>query len=120
MVHRLRLVYPRGARQRKRTETGRSLRTKTYASPTSNNNTPTPNGRLFMLAATVGQGMMQFTQALALQATPGAATLGQTASLKMGGFNRNQIAILKDACGVKLAKDIPHIWYMIQTTKGKG
>jgi hypothetical protein len=63
-----------------------------------------------LLAATVGQGMMQFTHALAPQATPGAATLGRTASIQMGkGFNCNQIAKLKDACGVNMAKIIPHI-----------
>jgi hypothetical protein len=73
-----------------------------------------------LLAATVGQGMMQFTHALAPQAAPGATTLGQTASLKMGnGFNHDQILKLKDACGVNMAKDTPHIWYVIQTTKGK-
>jgi hypothetical protein len=73
-----------------------------------------------LLAATVGQGMMQFTQVLAPQAAPGAATLGQTASLKMGkGFYRDQIVKVKDACGVNKAKGIPHIWYIIQTTKGK-
>jgi hypothetical protein len=71
-------------------------------------------------AATVGLGMMQFTNALVPQAAPGAATLGQTASLKIRkGFNRDQIVKLKDACGVNMAKDIPHIWYMIQTMKGK-
>jgi hypothetical protein len=72
-----------------------------------------------LLAATVGQGMMQFTHALAPQAAPGAASLGQMASLEMGkGFNCDQIAKLKDACGMNMAKDTPHIWYIIQMTKG--
>ncbi len=63
---------------------------------------------------------MHFTQAVAPQAPAGAILLGQTASLKMGkGFDRDQIAKLKDVCGVKLTKDIPHIWYKIQSTKGK-
>jgi hypothetical protein len=73
-----------------------------------------------LLAATVGQGMMQFTQALAPQAEPGAAALGQTASLETGkGFDSDQIAKLNNTCGIKLATDSPHIWYMIQTTKGE-
>jgi hypothetical protein len=73
-----------------------------------------------LLAATVGQGMMQFIHALAPQAAPRAATLGHMASLKTGkGFDHNQIAKLKDACGVNMAKDIPHILYIIPMTKGK-
>ncbi len=73
-----------------------------------------------LLAATVGQEMMHFTQAVAPQAPAAAILLGQMASLKTGkGFNRDQIAKLKDACGVTLTKDIPHIWCMIQSTKGK-
>ncbi len=72
-----------------------------------------------LLGATVGQVIMQFTHALSPQAAPGVASLGQTASLETGkGFNRNQIAKLKDACGVNMAKD-PHIWYIIQTMRGK-
>jgi hypothetical protein len=35
------------------------------------------------------------------------------------GFDRDQIAKLKDACGVMSAKDIPNIWSVIQATKGK-
>jgi hypothetical protein len=73
-----------------------------------------------LLAATVGQGMMQFTQALAPQAEPRADTSGQMASLETGkGFDSDQIAKLKDTCGMKLATDIPHILYVIQTTKSE-
>jgi hypothetical protein len=64
--------------------------------------------------------MMQFTHALLPQAALAVATLGKTASLETGkGFNHNQIAKLKDACGVNMAKDIPHIWYVIQRMKDK-
>jgi hypothetical protein len=35
------------------------------------------------------------------------------------GFDRDQIAKLKDPCGVMSAKDIPNIWSVIQATKGK-
>ncbi len=75
-----------------------------------------------LLASTVGQGMMQFTQAVATQSIAGGAgTLGQgTTPLEMSkGFDRDQIAKLKDVCGVMSAKDIPNIWSVIQATKGK-
>ena len=75
-----------------------------------------------LLASTVGQGMMQFTQAVAGQTTSGGAgTLAQGATpLEMSkGFDKDQIAKLKDACGVMSAKDIPNIWSIIQATKGK-
>ena len=75
-----------------------------------------------LLASTVGQGMMQFTQAVTTQASAGGTgTLGQgTNPLEMSkGFDRDQIAKLKDACGVMTAKDIPNIWSVIQATKGK-
>ena len=74
-----------------------------------------------LLASTVGQGMMQFTQAVATQTTAGGAgTLGQGTPLEMSkGFDRDQIAKLKDACGGMSAKDIPYIWSVIQATKGK-
>ncbi len=64
--------------------------------------------------------MMHFTQAVAPQAQAGSGLLGQAGALEAGkGFDRDQIAKLKDACGVQQAKDIPHIWYVIQSTKEK-
>jgi hypothetical protein len=76
-----------------------------------------------LLASTVGQGqgMMQFTQAAATQMTAGGAgTLGQGTPLEMSkGFDKDQLANLKDTCGVMSAKDIPNIWSVIQVTKGK-
>lgn len=77
-----------------------------------------------LLASTVGQGMLQFTQAVAGQTTAGGTggSLAQqgTTPLEMSkGFDKDQIAKLKDACGVMSAKDIPNIWSIIQATKGK-
>jgi hypothetical protein len=63
---------------------------------------------------------MQLTQAVMPHAAVGAPLLGQTATLDTGkGFDRDQIVMLKDACGVSMAKKSPHIWYVIQSTKGK-
>jgi hypothetical protein len=68
-----------------------------------------------ILATTVGSSMLQFTQAVLPSAAAGPAT-----PLEMGkGFNKDQIAKLKDACGVIDARAIPKIWFIIQSTKGK-
>ncbi len=74
-----------------------------------------------LLVSTVGQGMMQFSQAVATQASSrGTATLGPANPLETNkGFDRDQISKLKDACGVMAVRNIPNIWYVIQTTKGK-
>ncbi len=61
---------------------------------------------------------MQFTQAVTPQAAVRAPLPGQMTTLNTGkGFDRNQTAKLKDACGVSMAKEIPNIWYVIQSTK---
>ncbi len=50
-----------------------------------------------LLTATVGQGLMHLTQAVAPQAPAGAILLALMASLEMGkGFDWDQIAKLKD------------------------
>ncbi len=68
-----------------------------------------------ILATTVGSSMLQFTQAVLPSAAAGPAT-----PLEMGkGFNKDQIAKLKDTCGVIDAHAIPNIWFVIQLTKGK-
>jgi hypothetical protein len=68
-----------------------------------------------ILATTVGSSVLQFTQAI----LPSAAT-GPATPLEMGkGFNKDQIAKLKDACGVIDARTIPNIWFIIQLTTGK-
>jgi hypothetical protein len=46
--------------------------------------------------------------------------LGNKTALSMGkGFDQDQIAKPKDACGVRNAQQIPAIWSIIQVTKGK-
>jgi hypothetical protein len=61
--------------------------------------------------------MMHFMQAVA---PAGGGLSGTGSALEAGkGFDRDQVARLKDACGVMQAKDIPTIWYAIQSTKGK-
>ena len=72
-----------------------------------------------LLVSIVVQGMMQFTQAVATQASSGGTT-GTTNPLNsIKGFDRDQIARFKDVCGIMSARDIPNIWYFIQTTKEK-
>ncbi len=67
-----------------------------------------------LLASAVGQGMMQFTQVVMPQTAVSAPLPGQMAPLDTGkGFNRDQVAKLKDACGVSMANKIPNIWYVI-------
>jgi hypothetical protein len=54
------------------------------------------------------------------QAAVGAPLPGQKTTLDTGkGFDYNQIAKLKDACSVSMAKEILNIWYVIQSMKGK-
>ena len=44
---------------------------------------------------------------------------GETALATGKGFNHDQIMKLKDACGVRSARQISSIWSVINTTKGK-
>jgi hypothetical protein len=59
--------------------------------------------------------MLQFTQVVLPSAAAGPATPLETGK----GFNKDQIAKLKDACRVIDARAIPNIWFVIQSTKGK-
>ncbi len=59
--------------------------------------------------------MLQFTQAVLPSTVAGPATPLETGK----GFDKDQIARLKDACGVIDARAIPNIWFVIQSTKGK-
>ncbi len=62
---------------------------------------------------------MQFTQAVMPKAAVGIPLLGQTTTINTGKrFDLDHIAKLKDACGVSMAKEIPHICSVIQSTKG--
>jgi hypothetical protein len=44
---------------------------------------------------------------------------GNTALATGKGFDQDQIAKLKDVCGVRLGAYIPAIWAVIQSSKGK-
>ncbi len=62
-----------------------------------------------MLATTIGDNMMQFSQALTPVLT-GGVMAGNDMALAMGkGFDQDQIAKLRDACGVQNAQQIPTI-----------
>jgi len=72
-----------------------------------------------MLSTTIGTNMMQFSQAVAPTGGAAGATGGDTALATRKGFNQDQIVKLRDACGVRNAQQIPVIWSVIQSTKGK-
>ncbi len=50
---------------------------------------------------------------------PSASTGTATPLETEKGFDKDQIAKLKDACGVSDARAIPNIWFVIQSSKGK-
>jgi hypothetical protein len=72
-----------------------------------------------MSATTIGTNMMQFSQAVAPQGRAMGLTGNKTALSTGKGFNQDQIAKPKDACGIHKAQQIPPIWSVIQTSKGK-
>jgi hypothetical protein len=72
-----------------------------------------------MLSTTIGTNMMQFSQAVTPTVGATGATGSETALATGKGFDQDQIAKLKDACGVRNAQQIPAIWSVIQSTKGK-
>ena len=72
-----------------------------------------------MLAKTIRSNMMQFSQVITPMGGGGGATGGKTALATGKEFDQDQIAKLKDACGVCNAQQIPAIWSVIQSTKGK-
>ena len=72
-----------------------------------------------MLATTIGTTMMHLNQVVAPQGG-GQALSGNETALSTGkGFDQDQVAKLKDACGIRNAQQIPAIWSVIQATKGK-
>jgi hypothetical protein len=71
------------------------------------------------LAMMIGANMMQFSQAISPQGGGLMATGADTALATGKGFDQDQIAKLKDACGVLNAQQILAIWSVIQATKGK-
>jgi hypothetical protein len=72
-----------------------------------------------MLSTTIGKNMLQFSQAVTPTGGAAGATGSETALATRKGFDQDQIAKLKDACGVRNAQHIPAIWSVIQSTKGK-
>jgi hypothetical protein len=72
-----------------------------------------------MLSTTIGTNMLQFSQAVTPTVGAAGATGSETALATGKGFDQDQIAKLKDACGVRNAQQIPAIWSVIQSTKGK-
>jgi hypothetical protein len=72
-----------------------------------------------MLSTIIGTNMLQFSQAVTPTVGAAGATGSETALATGKGFDQDQIAKLKDACGVRNAQQIPAIWYVIQSTKGK-
>ena len=62
-----------------------------------------------MLATTIGSSMMQFSQAITPTGGGAGATGGETALATGKGFDQDQIVLLKDACGIRNAQQIPAI-----------
>jgi hypothetical protein len=72
-----------------------------------------------MLATTIGTNMLQFSQAIALQASAGGNSGTITVLATGKSFDQDQIAKLCYACGVRNTQQIPSIWAVIQASKGK-
>jgi hypothetical protein len=72
-----------------------------------------------ILATIIGMNMMQFSNAIAPQVAAATGTGGKTTLATGRGFNQDQIAKLKDVCGIPNPQHIPAIWSVIQATKGK-
>ena len=62
--------------------------------------------------------MIQFSQVVNPTGGGARATGGETSLATGEGFDQDQIANFKDACGVRNAQQIPAIWSVIQSTKG--
>jgi hypothetical protein len=72
-----------------------------------------------IFSTTIGTNMMQFSQAISPHRGVTIAGGTDTALASSKGFDQDQIAKLKDTCGVFNAHHIPAIWSVIQSTKGK-
>ena len=72
------------------------------------------------LSKMLATNMLQFSQNIAAQVGMAAPTgVGDTALATGKGFDQDQIAKLKDVCGVRVGANIPTIWAVIQACKGK-
>ena len=72
------------------------------------------------LSKMLATNMLQFSQNIAAQVGTAAPIGGGNTALATGkGFDQDQIAKLKDVCGVRVGAHIPTIWAVIQASKGK-
>ena len=72
------------------------------------------------LVKDVGPNLLQFSQNIAAQVGTAEPIGGGDTALATGkGFDQDQIAKLKDVCGVRVGAHIPTIWAVIQASKGK-
>jgi hypothetical protein len=60
-----------------------------------------------MLATTIGTNMMQFSQAVAPQGRAAGLKGNKTALSTRKGFDQDQIAKLKDVCGIHIPSRYP-------------
>ncbi len=72
-----------------------------------------------ILATMIDTNILQFSQAIVLQAAAGGNSCAKMVLATGKGFDQDQIAKLRDACGVCNAQQIPSIWAVIQASKGK-
>ena len=73
-----------------------------------------------MLSTTIGTDMLQFSQAITPTGGAAGATGSETALATGKGFDQDQIAKLKDACGVRNAQQIPVIAPTLQSHSSCG
>ena len=72
------------------------------------------------LSKILATNMLQFSQNIAAQVGTAAPIGSGDMALATGkGFDQDQIAKLKDVCGVRVGAHIPTIWAVIQASKGK-
>ena len=72
------------------------------------------------LSKMLATNMLQFSQNIAAQVGTAALTRGGDTALATGkDFDQDQIAKLKDVCGVRVGANIPTIWAIIQASKEK-
>ena len=72
------------------------------------------------LSKMLATNMLQFSQNIAAQVGTAAPIGSGDMALATGkGFDQDQIAKLKDVCGVRVGAHIPTIWAVIQASKGK-
>jgi len=82
--------------------------------------TSSPAAEYIALTKMFAANMLQLSQNIVSQAgtaTPGGGS--DTALANGKGFDQDQIAKLKDVCGVRTAANIPAIWSIIQASKGR-